>query len=372
MDVLEMLSKELETTKDRLTKRDLLLQEKERLLYLRICQRFTYDSRIHYVDLLGTKGESLKQEILNKRFDLRNVTDFRGVCSSISDAYATVLKKLLGVNAHLHKGGHVWAEFDNIYGRIKADATMGDLTRAKIGIATKGYRLLEDDSLLLEIFKRDLIRADIACSYIKWGGYPNFLMQMLYLGKSTECKNLVDSENKFKDSAKRDQFVYDVLMEHEENLFKAIKKSILEFSCSYPFISKDCQIPEKLTGRLLYKKELDRLLLANINIIEEIFNQNLEINAFEDAKFTIDYFLREILCSNEIVEGICLFDNSDEDNWEFINIYPIRFKGKECETIYMALKKEKGRYCFHSISYEEVKSLLNGYKGINKHLVLSR
>ncbi|MDE5539346.1 MAG: hypothetical protein K2J20_02545, partial [Bacilli bacterium] len=147
MNVLEVLYKELKE------KSHLSLDAKKRFLYLRACQLFTYDTRYHYVNLLGDEGKRLRAEILGRRIDLENVDDFRVCCSSFSIAYQEVLKKLLNVDSSVIGDGHRWVELKSDNQIIKADGTLGDLTRAKFEIRTRGYGPYKRDEGFQEILE---------------------------------------------------------------------------------------------------------------------------------------------------------------------------------------------------------------------------
>lgn len=366
MDVLETLSKELERKRNFITKEDLLLDEKIRFLYLRVCQLFTYDSRYHYISVLGHKGKKLQKEILNKQFDLKNVTDFRGVCSSISSAFAIIVEELLGVKVDLQMGDHVWAKFTSCYGQIKTDATMGDLTRAKMGVATRGYQLLENKEQRME-FEQQIYQMDIIINYIKYV-YPSIIMMLLKGGNRENAVMELNIEDRLRDQDEREKFIYDYLVEQEKYEIEVMEQWIAKnpyHPLSIEYLAKIINIVAK---KALYKEKSDQFLIEKVLRVQKIFNENYKVTNFEDAKFIIDYMFEKILFFNENIEGICLFDNTDKENWEFINIYPIHFIKQE--TLYFALRKEKERWMFHSISYEEVKSLVKGYKGMNKHLLL--
>ena len=74
MNLLEMLSKEIDG-------KGFSDEEKARYLYIRCCQLFTYDPRYKLCHKVKN-GNILKQEILNKQFNLENITDNWVVCTS--------------------------------------------------------------------------------------------------------------------------------------------------------------------------------------------------------------------------------------------------------------------------------------------------
>ena len=139
MNVLNRLDKELQN------RSHFTLSQKKRYLYLRICQMFSYDSRYHYCDLLESKErKALKEEILGKKTDLENVTDFTTVCKDYAEnIYPRALLELLGIKSNSVGEGHCWVEFEEKNQTMMADATQGDLTRAKFKFATRRYHPVE-------------------------------------------------------------------------------------------------------------------------------------------------------------------------------------------------------------------------------------
>ncbi len=138
MNLISMLSSEL-------AHQDWTIEEKSRYLYLRCCELFTYDPRFKYSILL--KNNDLKQEILNKKFDLEHISDDWVVCTShINEIYIKLLKILLGIDAYPEKLNnqsiHVWAEFYIKDKKMKADSALklfSDLSRVKMKLQTKEY-----------------------------------------------------------------------------------------------------------------------------------------------------------------------------------------------------------------------------------------
>lgn len=135
MDILNEFYKKL---KD---KSSLSLDEKKRYLYLMACQKFSYDSRYHFLNILGDKSKELKKSLLDYQVDLRCVQDFCVICHSFSKAYLEMLEELLNVKGKLEiKIGHGFVSLESSMGQIQADATCGDLTRIKMLMETEDYQ----------------------------------------------------------------------------------------------------------------------------------------------------------------------------------------------------------------------------------------
>ena len=119
----------------------------ESYLYIRCCELFTYDPRYALYNKIPN-GDILKEEILNKKINLENVTDDWVVCTShIKEIYIKVLQNLLSIKAEPVKlkqsNIHVWAEFFDGKRIIKADSALkkcSDLTRTKMRLETQEYR----------------------------------------------------------------------------------------------------------------------------------------------------------------------------------------------------------------------------------------
>lgn len=76
MDVLQLLDDELKT------KRNWDLKDKERYLYIRSCQLFSWDVRYRLFSKLSLKDRNKIEKIVLRKIDLRNVEDFRVVCTN--------------------------------------------------------------------------------------------------------------------------------------------------------------------------------------------------------------------------------------------------------------------------------------------------
>ena len=134
MDVLSLIDREL---------RDKHLNdfEKVRYIYLRTCELFYFDTRYHFKEYISKRKIS---KIVNKKIDLEGVDDFRIICHTYSEH---VLKKLINeftnMDVKLRPGGHSYLVLKDNEGRTwNLDATLGDLSRVKIGTKTTGFNCI--------------------------------------------------------------------------------------------------------------------------------------------------------------------------------------------------------------------------------------
>ena len=134
MDVLQLLDDEL---KD---KNNWSLEEKARYLYIRSCELFSYDLRYRIFLNIYPRSKVTK-EIVLKEIDLRNVDDFRVVCTSYSRfVFKKLLEELLAIKVKVTGYSHKYNKFKIGFNRYVADATWNcDLERVKFGKTTKCY-----------------------------------------------------------------------------------------------------------------------------------------------------------------------------------------------------------------------------------------
>lgn len=115
-----------------------------RYLYLRTCELFYFDMRYHFNNYISKK---MLSKIINKEIDLTNVDDFRVICHTYSKY---VLKRLINVFTNIdvivHSGGHSFLTINDKNGcSWDLDATIGDLSRVKIGTKTTGFKCIWRD-----------------------------------------------------------------------------------------------------------------------------------------------------------------------------------------------------------------------------------
>ena len=135
MDVLNLIDSEL---------RNMHLSDFERVryIYLRTCELFYFDMRYHFNKYISKRVLS---KITRKEIDLTNVDDFRVICHTYSEY---VLKKLINeftnIDVIIHSGGHSFLTINDKNGcSWDLDATLGDLSRVKIGIKPNGFTCIE-------------------------------------------------------------------------------------------------------------------------------------------------------------------------------------------------------------------------------------
>lgn len=302
MNILEMLSKELEN-------KDWTLEEKARYLYIRCCELFVYDPRYKFCNKIP-QGETLKNEILNKKIDLENVESNWTVCTShIKEIYIKLLKILLNIDAEptkLNKNSiHVWAEFHDGTHWMKADSAIkkcSDLTRVKMKLETQEYHPKKNPP----DYKEHLKEIDKKIGYIK-EDYKN-----------TEIENL---------------------------------KTILTI----------------LSARR-YKRKEDILLYKWQKIIEELSkyeknNQSINLHT------TLEYLVLHLLSFEE--KKYChkteLFEPKEE--WRFLNIYTLEIGS---DTFYYGLERIQNDFKFQEMKKEDVLDCVKNMEGIDKHHIYQR
>ena len=116
--------------------------EKIRYIYLRTCELFYFDARYYYVERFNKK---LYNKIINKKINITNVDDFSVICHSYSKyVLLKLINELTTANVLLHTGAHSFVKYKDDSGSIwNLDATLGDLSRVKVGIKPNGFTCLE-------------------------------------------------------------------------------------------------------------------------------------------------------------------------------------------------------------------------------------
>ena len=149
MDVLNMLSKEIND-------RHLNEDEAIRFIYLKLCELFSFDERWYYTNLFN--DQKTHREILNRQYDLGNVTDFKTICHTFTPLILErILEELLDREVEIiESSSHTYAISEFNGEEYILDATnFYDLTRVKMGIKTRGFKPLmysqTDDKHLEEI-----------------------------------------------------------------------------------------------------------------------------------------------------------------------------------------------------------------------------
>lgn len=347
LNVLAQLDKELQDRKN------YTLEQKERYIYVRTCQIFSYDSRAHYCNLLGSKGTLLQQELLQKSINLENVTDFKITCKNYAyDIYREALYQLLGVKSVVKGDGHYWTEFKNRDGTIKADATMGDLTRVKMKCNTKGYRIISKGKTDYPNLKQ----IDQNINYID-EDYTDYFIDSMKIHPSYSIIKKLGFKSKTE--AEKEQMIETLLMQDISNRKKYLGAVLSNFS--------------KETAQRFERKTSDELLLTKIEYIHsayenyhrlsELYEGYYNLSQFEDARIVVGDFLLKIGLN---LPDISLFQEYDDRDWEFINLYPLHLKD---DSLYFALTKRENKYHFNRISEEEALIYTKELKGMNKQYI---
>lgn len=122
---------------------------KIRWIYLYVCKIFSYDIRFIYAK------DNLKEEIYNKKIDIKNIEDYELVCYTIARLLTDILSKY-GYECELVKEYDV--RFSHVYVIVKCkDYTLKldptkrhDLTRVKINSNTLDFTLLNENSKFVD------------------------------------------------------------------------------------------------------------------------------------------------------------------------------------------------------------------------------
>lgn len=296
MDVLQLLDDELKT------KSNWSLEEKARYLYIRSCELFSYDAR-YQCDLFWTiyGEEVVEKEIINKKIDLRNVTDFLVVCTSYSSSVINgLLGELLNVLVKIHTGnlsGHQKVSFEIGKNEYYADATSGkDIAGIKIGLETKGY----------------------------------------YSYDKTQLLNLKEIDRK-------------IGYNNKKRLFNSILRRRI------------CNLEEEfieITGQDC-EKDKTNYFLYQMQIIKEFFDKANIFKEYIDAFFCIEYLLEHFFCEDICLLGIhekdFSFNNHNlvdigNDNWNFVNVFDTKVNDEKFSFL---LEPINGKYEFREIPISE-------------------
>ncbi len=300
MDVLQLLDDEL---KD---KNNWSLEEKARYLYIRSCELFSYDPRYQCDLFWKMYGKKIVgKEIVFKKIDLRNVLDFKVVCSSYSEyVYNKLLEELLNIFVFVHQGKlngryHKNNSFKierNIY---HVDATIySDIERVKMGLKTYSFRKNRQLKIWNDL---NLKKVDKKIGYIKDGYYKKKLMQ-----------SINDLEMDYYKSTLKDPF------NDERNYF-----------------------------------------LFQMKVIKELFDEVNEFREYTDAFFCISYLLEHffgpLICESDIFDDNFCFINHNlvdisGDKWDFVNVFDVLINDEKFNFI---LEKINGKYEFLEVPLSE-------------------
>lgn len=96
--------------------------------------------------------------------------------------------------------------------------------------------------------------------------------------------------------------------------------------------------------------------------VKEMFDGFDKLTSFSDKEFCITYLLNKFSLNADVIS---LFDNSDINNWKFINIYVFDLID---EKVYFILDDNY----FYQICEYDALSYINNMNGINKQLIYKR
>lgn len=358
MDVLEELSKKIKADWD--------LDTQKRKIYIELCKLFSYDTRLHFMDLLGEKGINQKIEIINQEVNIKNVTDFNVSCGTFSKHFHQACLELLGEESNMVGDGHRYVIFDscNGYGPIKADATLGDLTRVKLGVETKGYRYLKlkKKSTKLEEYEFNLLsRIDHEIGYIKFF-YKSLVLMLLNGPSLSGCI----PEQVFLDGEDRDTFTVNYLLSQIKNEEEAYSQILNNFANTSYADDDDLYLDilkkyyeSQIINSILNETEAFQLKICQKT--SELFNKNYNFTNFDDALYVLNYLFRITLDKYDIIQ---LFQESSNSDWQYLGIFKLNFSKI---NIYLLLHvDEQGIYKLDFQNEKEIKDLTRSYKGNNK------
>ena len=125
---------------------------KVRWLYLFVCELFSYDMRFIYAP------DNLKEEIYDKKIDIKNIEDFEIICYTIARVLIDVLSsygyECEIVREYDKRFSHVYVIVKCKDYTLKLDPTnRHDLTRVKINSNTLDFKLLNDNPKFTEELK---------------------------------------------------------------------------------------------------------------------------------------------------------------------------------------------------------------------------
>lgn len=250
----------------------------------------------------------LEYDIRYRLIDLEDVDDFRVVCTSFErEVFSTLLRELLGIDAIVHGSGHAWTVFNNGKRTIRADATnYYDISRIKFGLKTYGYKPQER--------------------------YYDFEQQLTEMDKKI---GYIDSN-----------YNSIFLKDKNKNLFN----EYLEY----------CQQNNEIVND-------DDFSVYKMNTIRELFNDFSDVPDFSDVDYYISYLFNIFFGEDILLQSAILYEQSDDD-WDFVNIYPIRLTD---DIRYYILHKVDGRFRFYEINRSDAIYYANNLEGTGKKRIIS-
>ena len=131
----------LETLNNELYFKHLTDDEKIRYIYLRLCCIFSFDTRYYYASFF--KDYDLLRKILNKKINVKNISDNLVICHTIVNPLKLLIEEFTSREVELYRSvSHSYAYVNFMNNRYKLDLTgMNDLASVKMGLETKGFRI---------------------------------------------------------------------------------------------------------------------------------------------------------------------------------------------------------------------------------------
>lgn len=169
---------------------------KVRWLYLYVCKLFSYDLRYIFAK------DDLREEIYDKKIDIKNIEDFEIVCYTIARIIIDILNSY-GYKCELVR--EVDTRFSHVYVVVKCkDYTLKldptkrhDLTRVKINSNTLDFKLLNDNPKYIdEINEIDKVITNNYKDIDKNVFYDNLTIEKLVqvVEEDAKKRNLLESE----------------------------------------------------------------------------------------------------------------------------------------------------------------------------------
>lgn len=299
MNILELLDQEIKN-------KNWSLEEKQRHLYLRCCQLFSYDERYYFYGQLSDKNKRI-YDTRNRDIDLENVEDNRVICTSHSEkVLKPVFKELLNTECEIEGDFHQYITFYDNFKRMKADSTnRSDLTRVKMNLSTYGYHPTTP--------------------------YSDFDLEL----------------------KERDKNIHYIEREYSDYLFETRAKIL------YPRFIQD-------SSKEVFK-DSDDFLLYQLKAVKDLF-ENYNFSNFSDNEFCISYLIKKILDDNQekVEEPIKLFQIDDLEKWNLVTLYPINLQD---DRIYFVLEQNQSSFQFHETTREEARQYKKHFYGKDRNLI---
>ena len=285
---------------------------KVRWLYLYVCRLFSYDTRFIYAE------NNLKEEIYDKKIDIKNIEDFEIVCYTIGRVLVDILNSY-GYKCELVRESK--AHFSHIYVIVKCkDYTLKldptkrhDLTRVKINSNTLDFELLNESTK----FEDELKEMD----KIITNNYNDIDKNIYYDNeKIEELVQLVDNDAK------------------ERNL---------------------------LDSEFFYEK---------IEYLYSLINTRTDLKRCDDMDFYYSYLIKKFKLNEktEMINGKAVttrinrikpaifFKNDDKSMKDFISLTIVEYEG--IPPVFYLIKKEGECFKAREIYREEAIELLKQYR----------